>query len=122
MEIRYDDVQDNILILKADGTLNSQTADQFIDSIEKMVGAGMWNIIVDCSELDHISSYGLGVLVRIHKRMGEGLGEIKIAGAKGLIVDVLRLTRLNKLFQIYPDVPSAREAFQKVKKPPIIFR
>ena len=122
MEIRYDDVQDNILILKADGALNSHTADQFIDSLEKMVGAGMWNIIVDCSELEHISSYGLGVLVRMHKRMGEGLGEIKIASARGLIVDVLRLTRLSKLFQIYPDVASAREAFTKEKKPPIIFR
>jgi anti-sigma B factor antagonist len=122
MEIRYDDVQDNILILKADGALNAQTGDEFIDSIEKMVGAGMWNIIVDCSELDHLSSSGLGVLVRIHKRMGEGLGEIKIAGAKGLIVDVLKLTRLNKLFQIYPDVTVAREAFIKPKKTPIIFQ
>ena len=122
MEIRYDDVQDNILILKADGALNSETGDEFIDSIEKMVGAGMWNIIVDCTELDHISSSGLGVLVRIHKRMGEGLGEIKIAGAKGLIVEVLKLTRLNKLFQIYPDVAAAREAFTKPKKTPIIFQ
>jgi anti-sigma B factor antagonist len=122
MEIRYDDVQENILIIKADGTLNSQTADQFLESIEKMVGAGLWDIIVDCSELEHLSSYGLGVLVLLHRRMGEGLGAIKIASAKGLIVDVLRLTRLNKLFEIYPDVQSAREAFKKVKKTPIIFR
>jgi anti-sigma B factor antagonist len=122
MEVRYDDVQDNILIIKADGTVNSQTADQLVESIEKMVGAGIWNIIVDCSELEHISSFGLGVLVRLHKRMGEGLGEMKIASARGIIVDALRLTRLNKLFGIYPDVESARKAFKKVKKTPIIFR
>ncbi len=122
MEICYDDVQDNVLIIKASGTLNSQTGDQFIESIGKMVDVRMWNIIVDCSELDHLSLYGLGVLVRLHRQMDEKLGEIKIASAKGLIVDVLRLTRLDRLFQIYPDVESARQAFKKVKKTPIIFR
>ena len=122
MEICFDDVQDNVLILKASGTLNSQTADEFVESIGKMVDIRLWNIIVDCSELDHISSYGLGVLVRLHKQMDNKLGDIKIASAKGLIVDVLRLTRLDKLFKIYPDVESARKAFTKVKKTPIIFR
>ncbi len=122
MEICFDEVQDNVLIIKASGTLNSQTADQFVESIGKMVDVRLWNIIVDCSELDHLSSYGLGVLVRLHKQMDNKLGEIKIASAKGRIVDILRLTRLNKLFEIYPDVQSARQAFKKVKKTPIIFR
>ncbi len=122
MEICFDDVQDNVLIIKASGKLNSQTADEFVESIGKMVDVRLWNIIVDCSELDHLSSYGLGVLVRLHRQMDDKLGEIKIASAKGLIVDVLRLTRLDKLFKIYPDVESARKAFTKVKKTPIIFR
>ena len=122
MEICYDDVQDNVLIIKASGKLNSQTADEFVESIGKMVDIRLWNIIVDCSELDHISSYGLGVLIRLHKQMDDKLGDIKIASAKGLIVDVLRLTRLDKLFKIYPDVESARKAFTNVKKTPIIFR
>ncbi len=122
MEICFDDVQDNVLIIKASGKLNSQTADEFVESIGKMVDIRLWNIIVDCSELDHISSYGLGVLIRLHKQMDDKLGDIKIASAKGLIVDVLRLTRLDKLFKIYPDVESARKAFKKVKKTPIIFR
>ncbi len=122
MEICFDDVQDNVLIIKASGKLNSQTADEFVESIGKMVDIRLWNIIVDCSELDHISSYGLGVLIRLHKQMDDKLGDIKIASAKGLIVDVLRLTRLDKLFKIYPDVESAREAFKKVKTTPLILR
>ena len=41
---------------------------------------------------------------------------------KSLVVNVLRMTRLNKVFSIYPDVESARKAFKVEKKTPIIFR
>ena len=122
MEICFDDVQDNVLIIKASGALNSATAAEFRESIGKMVDIRLWNIIVDCSELDRLSLYGLGVLVRLHKQMDEKLGEIKIASASGSIVTILRRTGLARLFKIYPDVQSAREAFKKVKKTPLILR
>lgn len=122
MEICFDDVQDNVLIIKASGTLNSGSAAEFRESIGKMVDIRLWNIIVDCSELDHLSLYGLGVLVRLHKQMDEKLGEIKIASAGGSIVTILRRTGLARLFKIYPDVQSAREAFKKAKKTPLILR
>ena len=122
MEFHYDDVQEDILIIKADGDLNSETADEFVESIGKLVDAGLHSIIIDCSGLDNISSSGLGMLVRLHKRMDEKIGDVKIASVKGLIVSVLRMTRLDKMFSIYPDVESARQAFKVEKKTPIIFR
>lgn len=122
MEFHYDDVQENILIIKADGDLNSQTADALVESTGKLIDAGLHSIIIDCSELDNISSYGLGVLVRLHKRMDEKIGDVKIASVKGLVANILRITRMNKLFAIYPDVESARKAFTVEKKTPIIFR
>ncbi len=122
MEFYYDEVQEDVLIVKADGGLNSRTADQFVESLEKMVDGGLRKIVVDCSKLEHISSYGLGVLIRLHKRLDEKAGDVKFASVKGLIVEVLRLTRLNKLFAMYPDVQTARMAFKEDKKPPIIFR
>ncbi len=122
MEFHYDDVQEDILIIKADGDLNAETADEFVESIGKLVDAGLHSIIIDCSGLDYISSSGLGMLVRLHKRMDEKIGDVKIASVKSLIVNVLRMTRLNKVFSIYPDVESARQAFKVEKKTPIIFR
>lgn len=122
MEICFDDVKDNVLIIKATGTLDSRSAGQFSESIGKMVDIRLWNIIVDCSELDALSIYGLSVLVRLHRKMDAKLGEIKIASASGLIVTVLCRARLNTLFKIYPDVASAREAFKKVKTTPLILR
>ncbi len=112
MEIYYDDVDSDVLVLKADGGLNARTAESFVSDLEKLVDAGLRKIIVDCSGLSYISSYGLGVLVRLHGRLGRHGGNVKIASVKGVVVEVLRVTKLNTIFEIYPDVARARLAFR----------
>ena len=112
MEFYYDDVDSDVLVLKADGGLNARNAEGFVEDLEKLVDAGLRKIIVDCSELDYISSFGLGVLVRLHGRLARNGGNVKIASVKGMIVEVMRLTKLNKLFEIYPDVSRARLSFR----------
>ncbi len=39
-------------------------------------------------------------------------GDVKIASVKGALPNVLQVTGLNKLFEIYPDVNRARLAFR----------
>ena len=112
MEFYYDEIDKDVLVLDADGGLNSDTAEQFVTSIEKLVDAGLTKLIVDCSNLDYISSYGLGVLVRLHQRLKARGGHVKICSVKGLIAEVLEFTRLGRLFQMYPDVGQARLAFR----------
>ncbi len=112
MEFYYDEIDNDVLIITADGGLNADTSEQFILSIEKLVDAGLKKMIVDCDKLDYISSYGLGMLVRLHNRMKRHGGDVKIASVKGALPDVLKVTGLNKLFEIYPDVNRARLAFR----------
>lgn len=112
MELYYDDVDGEVLVIKADGGLNSETAEKFVGDVEKLVTAGLGKIIVDCSELEYISSYGLGVLVRLHKRMEQHGGDVKIASAQSAMLNVMRLARLDRLFEMYPDVARARLAFR----------
>ena len=112
MEIYYDDVDSEVLVIKADGGLNAGTAEGFVEDLEKLVDVGPRKIIDDCSALDYISSFGLGVLIRLHSRLARHGGNVKIASVKGMIVEVMRLTKLNKLFEIYPDVSRARLAFR----------
>ncbi len=112
MEFYYDEVDGDILIIKADGGLNADTADQFGESIEKLVDAGLTQIIIDCTRLEYISSIGLSVLIRLHRRMRRHGGDVKIASIKGLVADVLSITRLDTVFDIYPDVNRARLAFR----------
>ena len=111
MEFYYRGTDKDILILSADGGLNSQNADQFVEELQTLVEAGARKLIVDCTRLSYISSYGVGILIRLHKKLAEGGGEIKIASVDSPIVKVLRLLRLDTVFEVYANVWEAREAF-----------
>jgi anti-sigma B factor antagonist len=114
MEFYYHEVDNNVLIVRADGGLNKETAAQFVAELGKLVDAGLTRIIVDCSDLDYISSYGLSVLVRLHTKLARRGGDVKLAGVRGAIQQVLNVTRVNSLFEIYPDVNRARLMFRPV--------
>jgi len=113
MEFYYRGTDKDILILSADGGLNSHNADQFVTELQALVDAGARKLIVDCTKLTYISSYGVGVLIRLHKKLAESGGEIKLAAIESPIIKVLRLLRLDTVFEIYHNVREAREAFAK---------
>ena len=114
MELYYDEIDDDILILAADGGLNGDTAERLVAEIGALVDAGLQRIIIDCSKLDYISSFGLGMLVRLHKKMKHRGGDVKVCSLHGIVPQVLQLTKLDKLFDIHPDVNRARLAFRAV--------
>jgi len=112
MEFYYHEVDNDVLIISADGGIDKQTSKKFVEQIFKLIENGMTKIIVDCQKLTYISSWGLGVLLRLHKRAKAAGGEVKIANVHSRIVALLNVTHLNKIFGIYPDVNRARLEFR----------
>ncbi len=112
METYLGDADESVIVIVADGGLNSATAEQIGDVVQRAIDCGMKGVIVDCTKLDVLSSAGLAKLLMLHKRMKQHGGAMKIAGLKGMGVQVLQLTRLDSVFQLYPDVSQARLAFR----------
>ncbi len=100
MEFFYHELDRDVLILAADGGLNADTASDFVKQLEALVDAGVKKIIVDCTGLDYISSYGIGVLMRLHKKLTKHGGDVKIASPKGFVLKVLHIARLDTLLSI----------------------
>lgn len=107
MEFYYNETDKDVLIISADGGLNSDNADKFVNELAALIDAGQTKIVVDCSRLNNITSYGLGVLVRLHSKLSKKGGDVKLACVKGLIEQVFKVTHLNKIFEMYPDVSRA---------------
>jgi len=112
MEFYYHDVQKDVLILSADGGLVSQTADQFVEELQRFVDLGCRKLVVDCTRLTTISSYGMGVLVRLHKKLAQGGGDVKLAALQGTLANLLSMVRLDRVFEMYPTVEDALRAFE----------
>ena len=47
------------------------------------------------------------MLVHLHSKLSKKGGDVKLACVKGLIEQVFKVTHLNKIFEIYPDVSRA---------------
>ncbi len=114
MEFYYDTTYRDVMVVKADGGLNAQTAHEFIANLETLIASGLTKIVVDCSALTYISSYGLGMLLRLHGKLAKRGGDVKICAVKGAVMEVLQLVKLDKVFNLYPDVSRALLEFRPV--------
>lgn len=113
MEFNYEQVENNVLVLRVDGGLDSSNAREFGDKVQKLVDAGHTRLILDCTKLDYISSMGVAVLLRLHGNMKPLGGDVKLASLHGTVWDVISIFQLDKVFAIYPDVPQAQLAFRE---------
>ena len=85
-------------IVAVDGRLDAAQAVKaqiFLDQVEG-------RCVIDLAKLEYISSAGLGVLLKTHKRiMGSGDG-IKLINVNHHIHDIFRYSGFDKLFEIVP--------------------
>lgn len=70
------------------------------DDLLKIIAQGITDVTIDLSGLTYIDSSGLGTLVMIHKRTKEKDGKLVLTGAQGLPYDLIKRTRLDKVFVI----------------------
>lgn len=112
MEIFTHELDKGVLVLAADGGLDAATTPEFLAQLERLADAGTSRVIVDCSKLNYISSAGISALLSVHRKMKARNCDVKIAGARGLMLDVLRIARLDTVFDLHPDVERARLAFR----------
>ena len=111
MEFILEEIDGEIMVLRADGGLDASNAAAFIKTVESMASGGINRLIIDCSKLSHISSVGLGALLRLHTRVAKQGGEVKLCGVSGMPMQVLSMMRLDRVFGIYPDIDQARLAY-----------
>lgn len=113
MEIQLEEIDDGVHVLRADGGINGDNAEQLVDDVVKVIDRGARKIIVDCSDLKVISSAGLATLLMLHSRGRTHGAEVKVAAVNGLVAQVLQITRLNVVLSIHPDVNRAKLAFRE---------
>lgn len=71
------------------------------------------NLILDFGNVRFLSSAVLGLLIRISKRIYEHDGQLRLCNINPKIFEIFKITRLNKIFDIYKDVKSATEKLSK---------
>ena len=73
-------------------------------------------IVLDLADVDFIDSSGLGLLVRVAMRLRMLQGDLKLCAVPRRIDQVLTITKLKSVFDMYPSQAEALAAFSK--RPP----
>jgi len=68
-------------------------------------------ILVSFKDVEHLSSAALGMLITLNKKVGEQNGKLKLSDISPQIYEVFKITRLNKLFDIYDTAQAALKSF-----------
>jgi anti-sigma B factor antagonist len=72
-------------------------------------------LILDFSNVKFLSSSALGLLIRVSKKIYENNGELRLCGINPKIYEVFKITRLTKIFDIYPDAAAAEASLSGKK-------
>lgn len=64
-------------------------------------------LIVDFDGVLYLSSSALGKLISLKRKVEEKAGTLKMCRIKPEIMEVFRITKLDMIFDIYPDLDSA---------------
>ncbi len=68
-------------------------------------------LLLDFSTVDHLSSAALGMLINANNRVKQKNGQLRLSNIKPQIYEVFVITKLNKLFRIYPGREEALTSF-----------
>ena len=82
MEITSYQVNDAIEV-RAKGRLDGYWADHFSTAVEEIIRQGNDRIRINLSEVSYISSMGIGVLVRVYKKVQDIHGSLVVVAAVG---------------------------------------
>ena len=72
------------------------------------------NLILDFCNVRFLSSAVLGLLIRVTKKIYEQDGQLRLCGINPKIYEIFKITRLTKIFDIYPDIEAATESLSMV--------
>ena len=97
----------DIVSVVLSGKLDALHCDYLLECVEHQIEEGCEKLIMDCTDLEYISSMGLGSLLRVHARMKKRGGDVKLAAVQGAVAKVIRLVQMDRILQLYPTVEEA---------------
>ena len=103
---------EDVTVLDVSGriVLGEQTAG-LLETLRNLAAGGEKKILLNLAEVTYVDSAGLGALVRSHTAVTEKEGQLKLLHVPPKVQTLLKITKLNHLFQSFDDEASAIQSF-----------
>jgi anti-sigma B factor antagonist len=104
MQLMAEQRGDTLVITPLDPRLDAAVAIQFKDGMREHLGNPSPRIVLDMSNVVFLDSSGLGAVVAVMKLFAPSR-RLELAALGPSVMRVFRLTRMDSVFLIHPDVP-----------------
>ncbi len=106
MKINFED-HGLIALATLSGDLTLDSVDAFRRGINDRLEKGVRDFVLILDDLKQIDSAGLESFLWLQERSADRRGQVRIVGASEIISTILRITRLDRLYEHYNDVTEA---------------
>jgi len=102
-----------VVVFQPNRMLDTAMVEEMAGSLKGLIAHAEEDAFVfDLSGIRSLSSGALGMLLGIQRDLARVGGELKLAGLSEENREVFRITKLDAVFDAYPDADAAVEAFQ----------
>ena len=82
------------------------------ETVRDLLSKGNKKILLNLGEVNYIDSSGIGELVHAYTSVKTRGGELKLLHLTKKVKDLLQITKLYTVFEVYTDEPTAVRSFQ----------
>ena len=104
--------QDGVTIISPKGKITIGVGDVLLrESVTESLDAGATSILIDLGAVSTIDSSGVGELVSAYTTVTNRGGRLKLCSLPSKVADILQITQLITVFEVYDDEAEALAAF-----------
>jgi len=115
MKVSTESRDGQTVLVVAEERLDANNSSELRDQILPLLEAGGQRVVVDLTGVSFIDSSGLGALLSGYKSAHLRSGSLVLAGLQPRVQSMFELTRLHRVFAIFPTVDAALTAPQEVE-------
>ena len=105
---------DSVTVLDLVGDIKlDEGAGQLRDKVRSLLQQGKTRVLVNLAGVPYVDSAGLGELVQAYAVAGKQGGALKLVSATKRLRDLLVITKLATVFEMFDDEPTALASFKK---------
>lgn len=103
LEIKKREIKPGIVVLELVGRITmGPDCWQVEQEVQKLINQNEKRIILDLSGISLVDSTGIGQIVKCLCKLKTSGGTLRLAGLKGMVQGVFKITRVDQVIGIYP--------------------
>lgn len=110
LEVRTESF-DDFSVVEIEGEVDLYSSPELRKVLLDLTKKKTAGILVDLGKVRYMDSSGVATLVEALQQAKKYDGKLKLVNLRDAVKDVFELSRLDKVFDIYPGIKEAREAF-----------